>query len=110
MLLKHKSYLYNVLVYSLWVSVHQVDLLGELVLDDDPLLQLGLFLCHGCSAAGLAPDGRRAGNWGSAGGGPGGGQGVEALAPPAAHCSCPAALPPWQRSKLKLMSCFLRPL
>jgi len=44
-----RPYLHNVLVYALRVSVHQVDLLDVLVLDDDPLLQLGLFLRHGGS-------------------------------------------------------------
>lgn len=45
---RRQPYLDDVLVDVLRVSVHQVDLLDVLVLDDDPLVQLALLLGHGC--------------------------------------------------------------
>lgn len=45
-----QPYLHHVLVDVLGVPVDQVDLLGVQVLDDDPLLQLAVLLCHGCGA------------------------------------------------------------
>lgn len=64
-LLQHsgaQAYLHDVLVDVLGISVDQVDLLGVLVLDDDPLLQLAPLLCHGCGAVPVLAAGQAKGS------------------------------------------------